>query len=326
MCIAVYKPMGKDFPVKRVLKRCFYKNPDGAGFMVATGSEVIIHKGYMGFRSFWKALREARMEYGDDKAFVMHFRISTQGGIRQDGCHPFPLSKQMSDLRMLHSTTDIGIAHNGIIDLCTDWSSTYSYYYSRSYSARKQVDYSDTMKFITEYLSLIIHDKNYYEDDDTIELIDKLVGSRLAILDYTGHCELIGSGWECSEGVWYSNGTYKEPAVTPKSDSKGSGDTVTTSITDYICKSYSDNPWKTSKCYDDDYWETWYEERYGTGFEDYEYKDPHDPYSDYLDEEGLYDFSQTDCPATLDNDDSYCADCKQLCQCWHITECDSLVG
>lgn len=306
MCIAVYKPMGTDFPVKKVLKRCFYKNPDGAGFMVATGSEVIIHKGYMGFRSFWKALREARMEYGDDKAYVMHFRISTQGGVRQDGCHPFPLSKQMSDLRLLHSVTDIGVAHNGIIDLCTDWGSSYSYYYTRSYSAHKQVDYSDTMKFITEYLSLIIHNIDYYKDDDTIDLIDKLVGSRLAILDYTGHCELIGSGWECCDGVWYSNSSYKLPELPAKTETA-------------VVES------KPSTLLNDSYWENWYEERYGKGFDDFDYKDPYDPYSDYLDDEGMYDFSQSDCPATLDNDDSYCADCKQLCQCWHITEYDGIV-
>ena len=163
------------------------------------------------------------------------------------------------------------------------------------------MDYSDTMKFITEYLSLIIHDADYYKDDDTIDLIDKLAGSRLAILDYTGHCELIGSGWERCEGVWYSNGSYKEPVVTPKSDTESAG--TTTSV---------------AKLLSDDYWTNWYEERYGKGFDDFEYKDPYDPYSDYLDENGLYDFSQTDCPATLDNDDSYCADCKQLCECWNI--------
>lgn len=298
MCIAVYKPMGTDFPVKRVLKRCFYKNPDGAGFMVADGSKVEIHKGYMGFRSFWKALREARALYGDDKAYVMHFRISTQGGVRQDGCHPFPLSRFMYDLRELDTTADIGVAHNGIINLCADWSSTYSSYYTKSYSARKQIDYSDTMEFITEYLSLIIKDRDYYKDKDTLDLIEKLCGSRLAILDGAGHCELIGSGWEECDGVWYSNGSYKEPVVTVKNELAKA-------------KVYSYNV-------EDNYWTSWYEERYGNGFTDFEYKDPYDPYSDYLDDEGLYDFSQSDCPATVDNDDSYCADCKSLCQCWKI--------
>ncbi len=307
MCIAVYKPMGVDFPVKRVLKRCFYKNPDGAGFMVATGSDVEIHKGYMGFRSFWKALREARAKYGDDKAFVMHFRISTMGGIRQDGCHPFPLSREMDDLRKLESISDIGIAHNGIIELTTEWGSTYSQYYTKSYAARKTVDYSDTMKFITEYLSLIIKDRDYWKDDDTLDLIEKLCGSRLAILDGSGHCELLGRGWESCDGVWYSNGSYKPTEITVKTEP----------IKEVINSNLS--------AITDNYWESWYEERYGS-FDDFEYKSPYDPYSDYLDEDGLYDFSQSDCPATVDNDDSYCADCKQLCACWRICSNDEQVS
>ena len=121
--------------------------------MVANESSVEIHKGYMGFRSFWRALRTARTLYGDNAAYVMHFRISTQGGVRQDGCHPFPLSKNMDDLRKLDTYADIGIAHNGIIDLCSDWGSTYASYYSKYSAVKKSVDYSDTMKFITDYLS-----------------------------------------------------------------------------------------------------------------------------------------------------------------------------
>ena len=307
MCIAVYKPMGVDFPVKRVLKRCFYKNPDGAGFMVATGSDVEIHKGYMGFRSFWKALREARAKYGDDKAFVMHFRISTMGGIRQDGCHPFPLSREMDDLRKLESISDIGVAHNGIIELTTEWGSTYSQYYTKSYAARKTVDYSDTMKFITDYLSLIIKDRDYWKDDDTLDLIEKLCGSRLAILDGSGHCELLGRGWESCDGVWYSNGSYKPTEIIVKTE-------PTKEVINSNLSTITDN-----------YWESWYEERYGS-FEDFQYTNPYDPYSDYLDEDGLYDFSQSDCPATVDNDDSYCADCKQLCACWRICTNDEQVS
>lgn len=297
MCIAVYKPMGTEFPYKRTLKRCFYKNPDGAGFMVANGTEVEIHKGFMGFRSFWKSLREARAKYGDDKAYVMHFRISTQGGIRADGCHPFPLSKDMDSLRKLDTVADIGIAHNGIIDLCTDWSSAYSQYYQRSY-ARKAVDYSDTMKFITEYLSLIIHDRDYWMDRDTITLIDKLCDSRLAILDGSGHCELIGSGWECSEGVWYSNSGYKE----------------TTEKKVVVCKA---NDATTSECYTGNgqysYWDNWYDNyRYGDGFDD--------PYSAYLQPDGMYDFSQSDCPATLEGDFTYCPECIHQYSCWNYDE------
>ena len=305
MCIAVYKPMDAEFPYKRILKRCFYKNPDGAGFMVANGTEVEIHKGFMGFRSFWKALREARTKYGDDKAYVMHFRISTQGGVRADGCHPFPLSKDMCDLRKLDCVTDIGIAHNGIIDLCTDWGSSYSQYYSRSWSARKTVDYSDTMKFITEYLSLIINGRDYWKNEDALELIDKLCESRLAILDGAGHCELIGKGWECSDGVWYSNSGYKDTATT-KSIVCKSSESVSTDSTTNSC--YTGNGQYS-------YWNDWYEYSYG---DEYAY----DPYSAYLQPNGMYDFSQSDCPATLDGDYTYCPECIHQYSCWSYDEKD----
>lgn len=308
MCIAIYKPMGVEFPYKRTLKRCFMKNPDGAGFMVANGSVVEIHKGFMGFRSFWRALRSARIVYGDDVAYVMHFRISTQGGVRQDGCHPFPLSKDMGDLRKLDTYSDIGVAHNGVIDLCTDWSSTYSSYYTRYGSAKKQVDYSDTMKFITEYLSLIIRDRDYYKHQDTLDLIAKLCDSRLAILDASGHCELIGKGWEQDHGVWYSNGGYKEDAKTARTtytytyDSKDKSDDDKWSD----ANSYSGYKWS----YDDD--SVFDSDGRLIGYED--------PYDWYLGADGMYDFSQTDCPATIDGDDSYCGDCKHLLDCWDFAK------
>ena len=267
MCIAIYKPKGVEFPSKSTLKTCFKNNQDGAGFMVATGKQVIISKGHMGFTSFWKALRASREKYGDDKAYVMHFRISTQGGVRQDGCHPFPLSNSMSEMRKLNNVCEIGIAHNGIISLT-----------SGGYS--KKVDYSDTMKFITEYLSLIIKDKNYYKDKDTLNLIDKLCGSRLAILDSRGHCELIGDGWQADGGVWYSNDSYL-PAT--------------------------ERYFPTPTMYGDwsDYWT---DEYIDTRYEQYE---------DFLNKDGLYEFSEEDCPTIELGDASYCDMCTNYMKCYN---------
>jgi len=70
------------------------------------------------------------------------------------------------------------------------------------------------MEFITDYLSLIIKDRNYYKDRDKLELIDKLTESKLAILDGQGHCELTGGycrtggKWIKDKGVFYSNDGY----------------------------------------------------------------------------------------------------------------------
>ena len=278
MCIAIYKPMGVDFPSKKTLQTCFNNNPHGAGFMVATGDTVEIHKGFMGFRSFWKALRSARQKHGEDKAFVMHFRISTQGGIRADGCHPFPLSGNMDDMRLLDTTCDVGIAHNGIIDLC-------------SVGWKKDVDYSDTMAFITEYLTLIIKDKYYYKDADKLTLIEKLCGSRLAILDKNGHCELIGHGWSSVNGVWYSNESYK---------SKTYKATTTTSYFPTLV----DWGWGEAK------WEEVFDA------EDKSIISMYDKYDKCLCADGLYDFSPCACPEYEMGDASYCEWCKSYGKCY----------
>ena len=285
MCIAIYKPMGVEFPSKKTLKTCFENNPDGAGFMVATGETVEIHKGFMGFRSFWKSLRDARDRHGNDKAFVMHFRISTQGGVRQDGCHPFPLSGSMDDMRLLDTTCDVGIAHNGIISLCSvGWG--------------KKIDYSDTMAFITEYLSLIIKDESYYKDDDKLTLIEKLCGSRLAILDKHGHCELIGKGWSVVNGVWYSNESYKARAYT----------TTAKTTTSYY-------PTLVDWGYDEPTWEEVLDKEDRIIYEMYE------KYDKCIDESGLFDFVDTDCPVIELGDASYCEWCKSYGKCY-CEECE----
>lgn len=199
MCIVVYKPKNINFPSKEVLKKCFENNDDGAGFMYATNGKVFIQKGYMTFESFYKALKKsvAQNQGGKNIPYVLHFRISTQGGVRPDCTHPYPLSDKMSDLRKVRTQAQIGIAHNGIISLTSN------------YSRKKELNYNDTMTFITEYLSLIIKDINYYKDSKAVKLIEKLSESKLAILGADGHCELIGDKWIENEGCYYSNDTFQ---------------------------------------------------------------------------------------------------------------------
>lgn len=197
MCIAVYKPVGQKMPNKDILKKCFENNDDGAGFMYCANGRVEIQKGFMSFNAFYKALRKTvSLNPEQTTPYVLHFRISTQGGKRADCTHPFPLSNNMKDLRKLKTHTNIGIAHNGIISLTSDYT-------------KKKVDYNDTMVFIKEYLMLIIKNSNYYKDKNTLKLIEKLTTSKLAILNADGHCQLVGT-WECDNGIFYSNDSYKD--------------------------------------------------------------------------------------------------------------------
>lgn len=193
MCIIVYKPQGTDFPEKKVLEQCFINNDDGAGFMYADGQNVHIRKGFMTFDKFYRALQDTIKKVGGRKLpYILHFRISTQAGVSPEFTHPYPLSDCLEDMKKLKCKSNIGIAHNGIIPLTSDFKSKKA---------------NDTMEFITDYLSLIIRNRNYYEDKKTLALIEKLVDSKLAILDGGGHCELIGDFIKEGE-TFYSNNTY----------------------------------------------------------------------------------------------------------------------
>ena len=226
MCIIVYKPYQKKMPEYKTLKHCWDNNDDGAGYMYPDGKQVIIKKGFMDFEKFYNSLKEDYKKMGRFTPFVLHFRISTQAGVNEECTHPFPLSRNMDDLRKTRTKSDIGIAHNGIISL------TKSYY-------NVTVTYSDTMKFITDYASLLIKDKDFYKDEDITTLIDRLVGGRLAIMDYEGHTTLIGDFIEDS-GIYYSNNTYKEDRVRR---SKTTTKTTTTTTPSYY---RSGTTWHTS--------------------------------------------------------------------------------
>lgn len=270
MCIAIYKPAAAMFPSEDTLRTCFINNPDGAGFMYADGDKVVIRKGFMKFKSFWKSLSSVRDKMGDGFSYVLHFRITTQAGVREDCTHPFPISERMDDLRKLICTADQAVVHNGILSITTE------------YGARKTITYSDTMKFTTDYLSHICCVPRWWEDRHRMSLLSSLSeDSRLAILDKSGHCTLIGS-WTEDGGVHYSNSSYKSH----KTYSYGFGASywkrafpLSHSVPEPHAE--SDPPLETMED-----WES--------------YRDP---------ATGLYDFYEDYCPASVDSDRSYCPKC-----------------
>lgn len=285
MCVIAYKPLNVAFPEEQILKNCFENNPHGAGFMYAYNGVVHFQKGYESFKAFNNALSKARKLTGDKVPYVMHFRIATQG---YEKCmtHPFPLSSDMKKLKKLSGDCNIGVAHNGILDITSDGSK----------------EYSDTMKFITDYLVYIIRNYSWWKDDRTKKLIENLIdGSRLAILDKKGHCELMGKGWVEENEIWYSNSSYS-----------------------YEKKIYTYNSCGT--LYDDGYSLKWWKPNYTSSFgkvvEDDGYDNTplansgYDPYAEFYDSKnGEYEFDDSYCPFVMEDDDSYCCACAYSKQC-----------
>ena len=77
MCIAVIKEIGVEVPSKKIFKRCFTENPNGAGYGVLRDDGWNCKKGFMSFTAFWKSFRKEH--FGTEDYLIIHFRIGTSG-------------------------------------------------------------------------------------------------------------------------------------------------------------------------------------------------------------------------------------------------------
>lgn len=309
MCVIMSKPANVAFPEEQILKNCWDNNPDMGGFMYAMNGKVSIYKGFDTWDSFKKALDKSRAKTGDNIPYVLHFRISTQGYDRQC-CQPFPLSGSMRNLKRFHTESNMGVAHNGILDITSDGSK----------------EYSDTMKFITDYLVNIIRSYDWYKDPRTVKLIENLIcGSRFAILDKTGRCTLLGKTWIEDKGCFFSNHTYSYKKYIPPRNigyQYGMWD-------DYYFDTKS-NSWKSIYDKDDedekrwaDYWDK-VDRNLGIKEEPKIYIDPWDKYYDKT--TGMYNFSEVNCPCSMEDDDSYCECCSHCPYCSYVFSCKKACG
>lgn len=286
MCVIMSKPANTAFPEESVLKNCWDNNPDMGGFMYALNGKVYIQKGYETWKSFKAALDKAREKTGDKVPYVCHFRISTQGFDKQC-CQPFPLSGNMKALKRLKYDANMGVAHNGILSLTSDGSK----------------EYSDTMKFITDYLVNIIRNYSWYKDQRTVTLIENLIeGSRFAILDKQGHCQLLGKGWIENKGCYFSNSTYSYKKYSYP-------------LTYCGCRLWDDYGVDDEKRWAD-YWDRVEQNEKKNNAPSVEQPEWLDPWARYYNNITCqYEFTQYYCPYSEEDDDSYCECCSRFGTC-----------
>lgn len=142
------------------------------------------------------------------------------------------------------------------------------------------------MQFITDYLTLIIKNKNYYKDGDKMELIRRLSnGSRLCILDGDGNASLVGE-WVEEGGCYYSNTSYKPREKKSKYNKY--------SVYGWLDE-WDDAPQVTTD---------------GDGGDEYE--------RFYNTSTGLYELDPLDCPATEKGAGYYCEFCACYKECYGI--------
>ena len=192
MCIICVSPARTRQPSISQIKMMFLNNPHGAGYMFARDGRVHIHKGFMDIDSFLSAIKAEHFTAKD--SVVYHFRISTQAGVNPEMTHPFPLSNRLPIMKALDVECPYGVAHNGIIRLTSDTS---------------QREYSDTALFITRYMAQMVHGLDDLKDAQLLNRIERLAGSKLAIMDGSGYIATIGH-FINERGLLFSNDSYQE--------------------------------------------------------------------------------------------------------------------
>lgn len=195
MCIIVAKEKYAPLPSKQILRNCFDNNDDGAGFMYTHNGKVVIDKGYMSFKKFYKRLQRLKQMFNnfEDKALVMHFRIGTSAGNTPENTHPYPVSNKVDELHSLYMTTTLGVAHNGII---------------RDYTITGDKEMNDTQHFIQDYVAKIYSKfPKFYEDKDLMLSMEKMCDSKLCFLNTDDEIYYVGD-FTHDKGIAYSNSTY----------------------------------------------------------------------------------------------------------------------
>lgn len=184
-------------PTAETIETCWRGNPDGAGYAYATGSDVVISKGYMTLPDFKTAL--ARVP--ETAPLILHFRIGTSGGYGPEVTHPYPVTSDLTALHALDVKCPVAIAHNGVLPYASD----------------DAQGISDTVAYVMRVVSRVARQRPVRKHGGLCKstkarrtLRRTSQGSRLALIDATGHLLRTGEGWETvSPGVYASNGTWR---------------------------------------------------------------------------------------------------------------------
>jgi len=189
MCIILYKPIITELPDIQTLETCYNNNHHGAGFMYQYNNKVHIQKGFMTFESLILALDQLRQKIDiTEVPLVVHFRLASHGKINQSNCHPFPITKNINQLKSKSCITDIAMVHNGIIPFTS---------YNRNTS--------DTIIFTRDYLTEI---KDSLFNPVITELILHSTKSKFIIMS-GDNIQLIGDFIHDEiDNCYYSNDGY----------------------------------------------------------------------------------------------------------------------
>lgn len=187
MCVIIYKPSGVKRPTKKILKNCWRRNQDGAGFAYLCNDNTWnVYKGFMSFNKFWKAFREHDIQ--TQHTCIVHFRIKSAGKVTPGSTHPFPITTDVEEMQTQEYNAPSVIFHNGTCGKGED-------------------DLSDTMLFIRDFIAPM---RPHIEDPAMKKIHDHLIfETHDRWLITKGNLITRYGNWIEDDGIWYSNMLWK---------------------------------------------------------------------------------------------------------------------
>lgn len=181
MCVIIAIPKGQTIS-KEELKKCWWRNPDGAGIGFIKGNKIHYKKGYMKFDDFYNTNKKIINNTKIEK--VIHFRLTSVGETNKQQTHPFFLTDINENFKILEyeGTTPIFFMNGTIRGI------------------KKEKDINDTASFIKNVLrkSSLTH-----RNKTDARIISEITDSKWAIIDQEG-ITLIGD-YSTVNGIKYSN-------------------------------------------------------------------------------------------------------------------------
>jgi predicted glutamine amidotransferase len=178
MCIAILNKTEKI--TLSEFKNSLESNPDGFGMAYILGGKIQVYKSLS--QNAKKLYSEYSKVYDNtNHPIILHFRISTGGGINLDNTHPFHINKNLV------------FAHNGMI---------------KGYGTKTE---NDTRHFSRDILEKITENE-LFNNSAIQSLIENAIGySKLIFLNSKGQFKIYGEdlGHWSQSGNWFSNDSYK---------------------------------------------------------------------------------------------------------------------
>ena len=197
MCLIVGKPVGAPIPGRKKLKHYFNCHPDGFGVSFQYKGAVRTIKGAMTIKEMFKLLNTIRCliqpKKPEDIDMLLQWRRAITGSVSRKFCHPFPVVAEQEQLDSLDTSSELALAHNGVI-----WD------YNKLSHPEISEDINDAQEFIKDF---VVGLGQAVFNPSVQKLIEAYTKSKFALLSSEG-LYYIGDFIE-ENGCFYSNMYHK---------------------------------------------------------------------------------------------------------------------